>query len=48
VLGPPVAGVLLATVGLGVTYGIDVATFVISVAALARVRAVPLPRAPEG
>ena len=41
VLGPPVAGVLIATVGLPLTYGVDVATFVVSAVALTLMRAVP-------
>jgi MFS family permease len=48
VFGPPVAGVLLATVGLGATYGIDVVTFAFSVASLARVSAVPPPPDSKG
>jgi hypothetical protein len=43
VAGPPVAGVLIVVVGLPVTYGVDVATFVVSLAALALMRAVPPP-----
>jgi MFS family permease len=41
VLGPPVAGVLIATVGLPVTYGVDVATFLVATVALTLMRAVP-------
>jgi hypothetical protein len=41
VLGPPVAGILIATVGLPLTYGVDVATFVVSAVALTLMRAVP-------
>jgi MFS family permease len=41
VLGPPLAGVLIATVGLPLTYGVDVATFVISAIALTLMQAVP-------
>lgn len=41
VLGPPLAGVLIATVGLPLTYGVDVATFVISAVALTLMQAVP-------
>lgn len=43
IVGPALAGVLIATVGLGATYAIDAATFVVSVVALARMRAVPPP-----
>jgi MFS family permease len=41
VLGPPVAGVLIATAGLPLTYGVDVATFVVSAIALTLMQAVP-------
>jgi MFS family permease len=41
VLGPLLAGVLIATVGLPATFGVDVATFVISVFALSLMSAVP-------
>jgi len=41
VLGPPVAGILIATVGLPVTYGVDVATFLVATVALTLMRAVP-------
>jgi len=41
VLGPPVAGVLIATVGLPLTYGVDVATFIVSAVALTLMQAVP-------
>lgn len=47
VLGPPVAGVLIATVGLPVTFGVDVATFVVSLTALSFMRAVPPPHGAE-
>lgn len=47
VLGPPLAGVLIATVGLTVTYGVDVATFAVSLAALSSMRAVPPPAGAE-
>jgi MFS family permease len=47
VLGPPVAGVLIATVGLPGTYGVDVATFVVSLTALSFMRAVPPPPGAE-
>ncbi len=43
-LGPAIAGVLLATVGLSAVYWIDAATFAVSFLAVARMR--PLP--PEG
>jgi MFS family permease len=41
VVGPPVAGILIATAGLPATYGVDVATFVISLVVLSFIRAVP-------
>ncbi len=43
ILGPALAGVLIATTGLPSTYGIDVATFVVSLIALRLMRAVPPP-----
>jgi MFS family permease len=43
IAGPALAGVLIATLGLGATYAIDAATFLVSLAALARMRAVPPP-----
>jgi MFS family permease len=43
VLGPAAAGLLIATIGLPSTYGIDVVTFVLSLAALRLMRAVPPP-----
>ncbi len=43
IAGPAIAGVLIATVGLGATYAVDAATFLASLAALARMRAVPPP-----
>jgi MFS family permease len=43
IAGPAIAGVLIATVGLGATYAVDAATFLVSLAALARMRAVPPP-----
>jgi MFS family permease len=43
IVGPAVGGVLIATVGLGPTYAIDAATFLVSLAALARMRAMPPP-----
>ncbi len=47
VLGPPVAGVLIATVGLPLTFGVDVATFMVSLTALSLMRAVPPPPGAE-
>jgi MFS family permease len=41
ILGPAVAGVLIAAFGLPVAYGVEVATFAISIAALAGIRAMP-------
>lgn len=43
ILGPAVAGLLIASVGLASTYGVDVATFVVSLLALRLMRAVPPP-----
>jgi MFS family permease len=43
VLGPAAAGVLIAGIGLPSTFGVDVATFVVSLAALRLMRAVPPP-----
>ena len=43
IAGPALAGVLIATVGLGTTYAVDAASFLVSLAALARMRAVPPP-----
>src|SRR5215207_1398213 len=43
IAGPALAGVLIATAGLGVTYGVDAASFLVSLAALARMRAMPPP-----
>jgi len=48
VAGPPVAGVLIVAVGLPITYGVDVATFFVSLIALALMRAVPPPPESEG
>lgn len=45
--GPAIAGVLIATVGLPATYGLDIATFLVSLVALARMRAVPPPENAE-
>lgn len=43
VLGPAAAGLLIATIGLPSTYGVDVATFIVSLGALRLMRAVPPP-----
>jgi MFS family permease len=43
IAGPAVAGLLIATIGLPSTYGVDVATFVVSLLALRLMRAVPPP-----
>jgi MFS family permease len=43
VAGPAVAGVLIAVIGLPLTYGVDVATFVVGVACLLLMKAVPAP-----
>jgi MFS family permease len=43
VAGPPLGGVLIATAGLPWTYAFDVLTFVVSLACLAAMRAVPPP-----
>jgi MFS family permease len=43
IAGPAVGGILIATIGLPATYGLDVATAAASVAALALMRAVPPP-----
>jgi MFS family permease len=43
IAGPAVAGVLIAGAGLGATYAVDAATFLVSLVALARMRAVPPP-----
>ena len=43
IAGPAVGGVLIATIGLPATYGIDIATYGASVFALALMRAVPPP-----
>ena len=48
VAGPPVAGVLIVVVGLPITYGLDVATFFVSLVALAMMRAVPPPLESDG
>jgi MFS family permease len=41
VIGPPLAGILIATVGLPVTFGVDMATFLVSTAVLTLMNAVP-------
>lgn len=41
IVGPAVAGVLIATVGLQATYGVDTLTFMVSLVALYYMRAVP-------
>jgi len=41
--GPAVGGILIASIGLAATYTIDVATFLVSLAVLSRMRAVPPP-----
>jgi len=43
IAGPALGGVLLATVGLASTYAVDTATFIVSLAALRMMRAVPPP-----
>jgi MFS family permease len=43
IAGPALAGVLIATAGLGATYAVDAASFLVSLAALLRMRAVPAP-----
>jgi hypothetical protein len=43
IAGPAVGGVLIAGAGLGATYAVDAATFLVSLVALARMRAVPPP-----
>jgi len=43
IAGPALGGVLLATVGLATTYAVDMATFIVSLAALRMMRAVPPP-----
>jgi len=48
VAGPPIAGVLIVAVGLPATYAIDVASFVVSLVALAMMRAVPPPPESSG
>jgi MFS family permease len=48
VLGPPVAGILIVTVGLPATYGVDVATFLVATVALTLMHAVPAAPDAEG
>lgn len=43
ILGPAAAGLLIAGIGLPSTYGVDIATFVVSLLALRLMRAVPPP-----
>ena len=43
IAGPAVGGILIATIGLPATYGIDIATYGASVVALAVMRAIPPP-----
>jgi MFS family permease len=43
ILGPAIGGVLVATIGLSLTYMVDVATFVVGLACLWLMRAVPPP-----
>ena len=43
IAGPALGGLLIATLGLGATYLFDAATFLVSLAALMRMRAVPPP-----
>lgn len=43
ILGPAAAGLLIAGFGLPVAYGVDMATFAVSLVALSRMRAVPPP-----
>jgi len=45
--GPAAAGVLLASVGVGWAYAIDLLSFVVSLVCLARLRPVPPPPAPD-
>ena len=47
VLGPPVAGVLIAAFGLAVAFGVDMATFAVSLTALSLMSAVPPPPGAE-
>jgi MFS family permease len=43
IAGPALGGILIAAAGLGATYAVDAATFLVSLVALARMRAVPPP-----
>jgi MFS family permease len=43
IAGPAVGGILIASAGLGATYAVDAASFLVSLVALARMRAVPPP-----
>jgi MFS family permease len=43
ILGPALAGIMIAAAGLPITYGMDVLTFGVSLVALAMMRAVPPP-----
>ena len=43
IAGPALGGLLIAGAGLGATYAVDAATFLVSLVALARMRAVPPP-----
>jgi MFS family permease len=43
IAGPAVGGMLLATAGLPAAYGVDVLTYAVSIACLARIRAMPPP-----
>src|SRR6476619_712747 len=47
VAGPAIGGVLIATIGLPLTYGLDVATFLFSLTMLRLMRAVPPPPGAE-
>lgn len=47
ILGPAVAGLLIAGIGLPATFGVDVATFAVSLVALGMMRAVPPPEDAE-
>jgi MFS family permease len=46
IIGPAVGGILIATVGLAATYGIDVVTFLVSLSMLRLMRAAPPPAEP--
>jgi MFS family permease len=43
IAGPAIGGILVATIGLAGTYGVDVVSFAFSLVALAKMRAVPKP-----